>query len=74
MLLPVYVRGEAYLALGDGGRAAGEFQKFIDHRGAVANFPWGALARLQLARAHALAPRTRISSRYGKTPTPTSPS
>ena len=43
---PVYVRGEAYLALGDGNRAAAEFQKFIDHRGVVANFSWGALARL----------------------------
>ena len=37
--------GEAYLALDDGNRAATEFQKFIDHRGVVANFPWGALAR-----------------------------
>jgi eukaryotic-like serine/threonine-protein kinase len=53
-LIPVYVRGEAYLTLGDGDRAAGEFQKFIDHRGAVGNFPWGALARLGLARAYAL--------------------
>jgi tetratricopeptide (TPR) repeat protein len=53
-LVPVYVRGEVYLALGDGDRAAGEFQKFIDHRGAVGNFPWGALARLGLARADAL--------------------
>ena len=39
-LVPVYVRGEAYLALGDGDRAAAEFQKFIDHRGVVGNFPW----------------------------------
>ena len=39
--------------MGDGKRAAGEFQKFIDHRGAVGNFPWGALARLGLARAYA---------------------
>jgi tetratricopeptide (TPR) repeat protein len=54
MLMPVHVRGEAYLALGDGERAATEFQKFIDHRGAVSNFPWGALARLGLARAYAL--------------------
>jgi len=53
-LMPVYVRGEAYLALGDGQRAAREFQKFIDHRGLVANFPWGALARLGLARAYAM--------------------
>jgi eukaryotic-like serine/threonine-protein kinase len=54
VLLPVYVRGEAYLALGDSDRAATEFQKFIDHRGVVTNFPWGALAQLGLARAYAL--------------------
>ena len=40
--------------LGDGQAAAAEFQKFIDHYGLVANFPWGALARLGLARAYAL--------------------
>ncbi|MGD0001667.1 MAG: tetratricopeptide repeat protein, partial [Bryobacteraceae bacterium] len=51
---PPYVRGEAYLMLRDGNRAAVEFQKFIDHRGLVVNFPWGALARLGLARAYAL--------------------
>src|SRR5208337_163495 len=53
-LLAVYLRGEAYLMLHDGNRAAAEFQKFIDHRGLVGNFPWGALARLGLARAYAL--------------------
>ena len=53
-LLPVYLRGEAYLMLGDGNRAAAEFQKFIDHRGMLVNFPWGALARLGLARASAM--------------------
>ncbi len=53
-LCPVYVRGEAYLMLHDGKSAAAEFQKFIDHRGLVANFPWAALARLQLARAYAM--------------------
>jgi eukaryotic-like serine/threonine-protein kinase len=53
-LAPVYVRGDAYLVLGDGNRAAAEFQKFIDHRGVVGNFPWGALARLGFARAYAL--------------------
>jgi tetratricopeptide (TPR) repeat protein len=51
---PVYLRGEAYLMLRDGKAAAPEFQKFIDHRGVVGNFPWGALARLGLARAYAL--------------------
>ena len=54
MLLPVFVRGEAYLALGGGNRAETEFQKFIDHRGVVGNFPWGTLARLGLARAYAM--------------------
>jgi serine/threonine protein kinase/tetratricopeptide (TPR) repeat protein len=53
-LCPAYLRGEAYLMLRDGNRAAAEFQKFIDHRGVVMNFPWGALARLGLARAYAL--------------------
>jgi len=52
-LCPVYVRGEAYLMEHDGSRAAAEFQKFIDRRGVVMNFPWGALARLGLARAYA---------------------
>jgi len=89
-LCPVYLRGEAYLMLHDGKRAAAEFQKFIDHGGLVVNFPWGAVARLGLARAYALeagvgcpysrtpapkpAPPTRISSRSGKTPTRMFPS
>ena len=54
-LYPVYVRGEAYLRAGDGERAATEFQKMIDHRGIVANFPLCALAHLQLGRAYKLA-------------------
>jgi tetratricopeptide (TPR) repeat protein len=53
-LYPVYVRGEAYLRVGDGEQAATEFQKMIDHRGIVTNFPLGALAHLQLGRAYAL--------------------
>jgi tetratricopeptide (TPR) repeat protein/predicted Ser/Thr protein kinase len=53
-LLPVYLRAEAYLMLHDGNAAAAEFRKFIDHRGLVGNFPWGALARLGLARAYAM--------------------
>ena len=53
-LCPVYLRGEAYLMLHDGNRGAGEFQKFIDHRGLVGNFQWGALARLGLARAYTM--------------------
>jgi serine/threonine protein kinase/tetratricopeptide (TPR) repeat protein len=53
-LCPAYLRGEAYLMLHDGNRAAVEFQKFTDHRGLVVNFPWAALARLGLARAYAM--------------------
>ena len=79
-LCPVYLRGEAYLMLHDGNAAAAEFQKFIDHYGLVVNFPWGALARLGLARAYSLSGDnmpakgrpTRTSSTSGKTPIPTS--
>jgi eukaryotic-like serine/threonine-protein kinase len=53
-LWPVYVRGEAYLMLHDGNRAAAEFQKYIDHRGMVRNSQIGMLARLGLARAYSL--------------------
>jgi len=53
-LYPVYVRGEAYLALHRGREAAAEFQKILDHRGIVLNEPIGALAHLQLGRAYAL--------------------
>ena len=45
---------DSYLMLHDGNRATAEFQKFIDHRGRVGNSPWGALARLGLARAYAV--------------------
>jgi serine/threonine protein kinase/Tfp pilus assembly protein PilF len=54
VLYPVYVRGQAYLALHQGKEAAAEFQKFIDHRTIVVNSPLAALARLQLARAYAM--------------------
>jgi eukaryotic-like serine/threonine-protein kinase len=54
VLYPIYVRGQAYLALHQGEEAAAEFQKFLDHRTIVANSPLAALARLQLARAYAV--------------------
>jgi len=53
-LYPVYVRGEAYLAVHQGSEAAVEFQKILDHRGIVLNEPIGALAHLQLGRAYAM--------------------
>jgi serine/threonine protein kinase/Flp pilus assembly protein TadD len=53
-LYPVYARGEAYLAAGQGSAAAGEFQRILDHRGLVTNCNTGALAHLGLARAYAV--------------------
>jgi hypothetical protein len=54
----VHVRGEAYLAAGQGSAAAAEFQKILDHSGIVWNCWTGALARLGVARANALQSRT----------------
>jgi len=53
-LYPVYLRGGAYLAAHQGGAAAAEFQKILDHPGVVLNEPIGALAHLGLGRAYAL--------------------
>jgi DNA-binding winged helix-turn-helix (wHTH) protein/tetratricopeptide (TPR) repeat protein len=52
---PIYVRGQAYAAAGDGIQGAAEFQKILDHPGVVVNSPLGALAHLGLGRARALA-------------------
>jgi hypothetical protein len=57
-LYPVYVRGEAYLAAGQGSAAAAEFQKILDHSGIVWNCWTGALAHLGVARANALQAKT----------------
>jgi len=54
MLYPIYLRGQAYLAARQGKEAGAEFQKIIDHRGIVVNFPLAALAHVDLARAYAL--------------------
>ena len=53
-LYPTYIRGETYLAAGEGGAAAAEFQKILDHSGIVWNCWTGALAHLGVARAYAL--------------------
>jgi len=53
-LCPAYLRGQAFLMLHEGNAAAAEFQKFIDHRGLVVNFPWAAMAGVGLARAYAM--------------------
>jgi eukaryotic-like serine/threonine-protein kinase len=57
-LYPTYVRGQAYLAAGQGSAAAAEFQKILDHSGIVWNCWTGALARLGVARANALQAKT----------------
>jgi tetratricopeptide (TPR) repeat protein len=57
-LYPVYVRGQAYLASGEGSAASAEFQKVLDHSGIVWNCWTGALAHLGVARANALESRT----------------
>jgi predicted Zn-dependent protease len=53
-LYPVFVRGNAYLAIGDGRAAQAEFEELLDHPGMVLNEPIGVLAHLGLARAYAL--------------------
>jgi serine/threonine protein kinase/Tfp pilus assembly protein PilF len=53
-LYPIYMRGEAYLALRQGSKASAEFQKILDHAGIVLLDSIGALARLQLGRALAM--------------------
>jgi hypothetical protein len=59
------LRGQAYLAADNGAAAPVEFQKLLDHPGIIANFETGALARLQLARAFALAGETtKARTRY----------
>jgi len=57
-LYPTYVRGQAYLAAGEGRLAAAEFQKILDHKGIVWNCWTGALARLGVARANGLQVRS----------------
>ena len=53
-LYPAYLRGQAYLSVHSGTAASREFQKILDHRGLVLNFPLGALAHLGIARAYVL--------------------
>jgi len=50
-LYPAYIRGLAYLQMGEGRLAATEFQKLLDHPGIVGREVTGALTHLQLARA-----------------------
>jgi serine/threonine protein kinase/tetratricopeptide (TPR) repeat protein len=51
---PIFLRGLIYLKLRDGAKAAAEFQRILDHRGAAGFSPEYPLARLNLARAYML--------------------
>jgi len=51
-MYPAFLRGQAYLEIGDLRAAATEFQKVIDQPGLTLNFVLGALARLELARTY----------------------
>jgi serine/threonine protein kinase/tetratricopeptide (TPR) repeat protein len=51
---PVFLRGMAYLKLHEGAKAGAEFQRILDHRGAVGFGAEYSLAHLNLGRAYAL--------------------
>jgi serine/threonine protein kinase/tetratricopeptide (TPR) repeat protein len=53
-LYPAYLRGLAYLRMGDGRLATPEFQKLIDHPAIVGRNDIGALSYLQLGRAQTM--------------------
>ena len=53
-MVPIYLRGNAYLKAGQGPEAAAQFKKMLEHRGLGINAPIMSLAQLQLARALAL--------------------
>jgi Tfp pilus assembly protein PilF len=54
VMVPVYIRGMAYLKAGQGAEAAAQFDNILGHRGLGQNAPVMALAQLQLARAQAM--------------------
>ena len=51
---PVFLRGLVYLKMRDGSKAAAEFKRLLDHKGAASWSMEYPLARLNLARAYAL--------------------
>jgi len=53
-LLPIFIRGQAYLQAKRGAEAAAEFQKIIDHRGVDPVAPEHSLAKLGLGRAYVM--------------------
>jgi serine/threonine protein kinase/tetratricopeptide (TPR) repeat protein len=51
---PIFLRGTIYLKMRDGAKAAAEFRRILDHRGAAGFAPEYPLAHLNLARAYVL--------------------
>jgi predicted Zn-dependent protease len=51
-LYPIYLRGQAFLAMGKASQASMEFKKIVDHPGLVLNDPLLNLAQINLARAY----------------------
>ena len=51
---PIFLRGLIYLKMRDGAKAAAEFQRILDHRGAAGFSSEYPLGRLNLARAYVL--------------------
>jgi serine/threonine protein kinase len=64
---PAYIRGLAYLKLGDGRSAAAQFQKLIDHPGLTVKHVTGPLAWLQLGRAQKLMGETAAARKSYET-------
>lgn len=53
-MLPSYLRGQAYLKLGQPQKAATEFQSVLDHRTWRNKWDYGSISHLQIARAQAM--------------------
>jgi eukaryotic-like serine/threonine-protein kinase len=53
-LYPIYFRGQAFISNHKGVEAVREFQKLLDHRGALQNNPIAAVAVLELGRAYSV--------------------
>ena len=60
-MVPVYLRGEAFLGTKQGPQALAEFQKLLDSRGIVGNCWSGALALLGQARAQVISGATNAA-------------
>ena len=60
LLYPIFLRGEAYLAVGLPDKAQAEFQKILDHPGLAGNYLLGALAHLEIGRAYEMEAGIRV--------------